>query len=177
MSEKRINEELSAVEATLASLKPAASGVDRDRVMFLAGRASAHANLYPTKRLKIQWLWPCAAAVSLLLAIASSGMLFLRRTTIDENKAAYVKSNSIQTAINIPQSLWYEHARKETIEVKRPCPQPSSGRGDMPLDYLSLSMLVAEKGAESLPGPSWIPIGPDKYPRRDSTMQDKWKLF
>ena len=38
MSEKRINEELAAVEAALASLKPAASGVDRDRVMFLAGR-------------------------------------------------------------------------------------------------------------------------------------------
>ncbi len=39
MSEKRLNEELAAIEIALASLKPAASRVDRDRVMFLAGRA------------------------------------------------------------------------------------------------------------------------------------------
>jgi hypothetical protein len=177
MSEKRINEELAAVEAALASLKPAASGVDRDRVMFLAGRASAAYSALPRQYRKTQWLWPCVTAVSLLLAIASSGMLFLRGTTMGEKQAAHVKSDKSQTAENIPQPLWYEHTQKETSEVKRPRPRLSSERGNMPMDYLSLSMLVAEKGVDALPGPSWIPIGPDKSPRRDSRMQDDWKMF
>jgi len=175
MSEKRINEELSAVEAALASLKPAASLSDRDRVMFLAGRASANAYLPPTQRLKTQWLWPCTTAVSLLLAIASSGILFLRGTAKGEKEAAYAKSNQIQTAENTPQPLWYEHTRKETPEVKRQ--RPSSGRDNIPMDLLSLNLLIAEKGVEALPSPSWIPIGPEKPPRRGPIMQDEWKMF
>ena len=106
MSEKRISEELAAVEAALAALKPAASLVDRDRVMFLAGRASAAVIAFPSKRRKTQWLWPCITAVSLLLAIASSGMLFLRGTAPQ----------------NTSQTLWYEDARLETHEMKRPRP-------------------------------------------------------
>ncbi|MGD0383766.1 MAG: hypothetical protein ABSA77_09605 [Thermoguttaceae bacterium] len=168
MSEKRLNEELAAVEAALASLKPAAAGADRDRVMFLAGRASANAYLPPTHRLKTQWLWPCTTAVSLLLAIASSGMLFLSGTAKGEKEAAYTKSNQI---------LWYEHVQKETPEVKRPRPRPSSGRDNIPMDYLSLNRLITEKGVEALPGRLWIPIGPEKLPRRGSIMQDDWKMF
>jgi hypothetical protein len=175
MSEKRLNEELAAVEAALTSLKPAASGVDRDRVMFLAGRASVAYSPIPRQYRKTQWLWPCTTAVSLLLAIASSGMLFLRGTTMGEKQAAHVKSDMTQTVENIPQPLWYEHTQKETPEVKRP--RPSSERGNMPMDYLSLSMLVAEKGVDALPGPSWIPIGPETAPRRDLIMQDDWKMF
>jgi hypothetical protein len=193
MSEKRLNEELSAVEAALASLKPAASGVDRDRVMFLAGRTSAEGDSpifaaqksgqspsyfsASPKRLKTQWLWPCTTAVSLLLAIASSGMLFLRGTATGEKEAAYGKSNNTQIAENTPQPLWYEHARKETSEVKRPRPYPSSGRGNIPMDYLSLNRLIAEKGVDALPGPLWVPIGPEKYPRRGLMIQDDWKMF
>ena len=175
MSEKRINEDLLAVEAALTALNPAASLLDRDRVMFLAGRASANAYLPPTRHMKTQWLWPCATAVSLLLAIASSGMLFLRGTAMGEKEAAYVKSNTTQTAENIPQPLWYEHTQKETPEVKPAA--PIVRRDNMQMDYLSLSMLVAEKGIDALPGPSWIPIGSDKPSRSDSMMQDEWKTF
>jgi hypothetical protein len=175
MSEKRINEELAAIESALASLKPAASGVDRDRVMFLAGRMSAVTNAPLHQKQKTSWLWPCATAVSLLLAIASSGMLFLRGTATSGKTAAYAKANTLQTAENTPQPLWYEHVRNETPEVKRP--RPSSGRGNMPMDYLSLSMLVAEKGVEALPSPSWIPIGPEKLPHHNMIMRDDWKMF
>ncbi|MGD0518353.1 MAG: hypothetical protein ABSA26_12530 [Thermoguttaceae bacterium] len=177
MSEKRLNEELSAVEAALASLKPAASGADRDRVMFLAGRVSANVNFPPTQRLKTQWIWPCTTAAALLLAIMSSSMLFLRGTAKGEKEAAYAKSNQIQTAENTPRTLWYEHARKETPAVNRPRPRPSSGRDNIPMDLLSLNLLIAEKGVEALPGPLWIPIGPEKYPRREVIMQDEWKMF
>ena len=175
MSEKRLNEELSAVEAALASLKPAASGADRDRVMFLAGRMSAVASTPLHQKHKTPWLWPCATAVSLLLAIASSGMLFLRGTATGEKQEAYTKSNTIQTAENIPQPLWYEHSRKETSEVKRPRPLP--GSDNIPMDYLSLNLLIAEKGIDALPGPSWIPIGPDKVPRSGPVMRDDENVF
>jgi hypothetical protein len=175
MPEKRLNEELAAVEAALASLKPAASGADRDRVMFLAGRASVNTNLPPTQRLKTQWLWPCTTAVSLLLAIASGGMLFLRGTATGEKEAAYAKLNTIQIAENTPQPLWYEHTRKETPEVKRP--RPLSGRDNIPMDYLSLNRLIAEKGVDALPSPSWIPIGPEKLPRRGLMLHGDVNMF
>jgi hypothetical protein len=175
MSEKRINEELSAVEATLASLKPVASGVDRDRVMFLAGRMSAIANAPLLQNRKTPWLWPCVAAVSLFLAIASSGTLFMRESATGEKQAAYAKLNTIQSAENISQPLWYEHVRIKTPVVKRP--RPSSGRDSMSMDYLSLSMLVAEKGVDALPGPSWIPIGSDKVPRSGPVMRDDENVF
>ena len=47
----------------------------------------------------------------------------------------------------------------------------------MPMDYLSLNRLIVEKGVEALPGSSWIPIGPEKSPRRDLIMQYDEKLF
>jgi len=168
MSEKRLNEELAAIEVALASLKPAASGVDRDRVMFLAGRASVTANALPQRYRKIHWLWPCITAVSLLLAITFSGILFLQGTATGIKVAAYFKSDKAQTSENIPQPLWYEDTQKETREVKRP--RPLSGRDNMPMDYLSLSMLIAEKGVEALPGQLWIPTGPKKSPRRGLMM-------
>ncbi len=75
MSEKRIDEELAATEVSLSSLTPAASRVDRDRLMFLAGRASAERNPTTRHRNVTTWLWPCTTAVSLLVA-ATSGLLW-----------------------------------------------------------------------------------------------------
>jgi hypothetical protein len=175
MSEQRINEELSAIEAALESLKPAASGADRDRIMFLAGRMSAVTNAPLHQKHKTPWVWPCVTVVSLILAVTSSGMLFLRGTAMGEKQTAYAKSNKTQIKENSPQPLWYEHTQKDTPVVKRP--RPSSGRDNMQMNYLSISMLIAEKGVDALPGPSWIPIGPEKPPRRESIMQDEWKIF
>ena len=177
MSEKRINEELAAVETALATLKPAASGVDRDRVMFLAGRVSAVTQAKPRQRRKADWLWPCATVVSLLLAIASSGMLFLHGAVGGEKQVVYIKVEKSKTSNSISQPLWYEDTQKASREVKKPRPRPSSGRGNMPMDYLSLSMLIAEKGVEALPGQLWIPIGPEKYPRRNLMLHDDVNMF
>jgi hypothetical protein len=175
MSEKRITEELAAVEAILASLKPAASGVDRDRVMFLAGRASMTANALPRQHKIIHWLWPCITAVSLLMAIASSGMLLMQGTATGAKVAAYLKSDKAQKSDNIPKILWYPDTQKETHEVQRS--RPSSGRDNIAMDYLSLNLLIAEKGIDALPGPLWIPIGPDKVPRSGPVMRDDENVF
>jgi hypothetical protein len=80
MSEKRMNDELAAAEAMLGSLTPAASSVDRDRLMFLAGRASAERLAPPRHR--SAWLWPSAtaamttaAAVLLVMVLAQPRQL------------------------------------------------------------------------------------------------------
>jgi hypothetical protein len=68
MSEERLNEELAALEAALGSLKPVRSKIERDRVIFLAGRALETQMQAPRRRRINAWLWPCATAASLLAA-------------------------------------------------------------------------------------------------------------
>ena len=179
MPEKRLNDELAAVEAALAALKPAASLVDRERLMFLAGRASAsgiatgdspdfrvnengtgyHLGAFATNR-KAKWLWPCLTAVSLLLAIVSTSALMLRGPS---------------PAQNVTQKLWYDDARLQTRTVKPH--RPTAPRDDMAMSYFSLSRQIAEKGADALPGPTWVPLGPDKNTAAGPEIRDEWRVF
>jgi hypothetical protein len=80
-----LSEEDEATQSLLKCFAPASSGIDRDRLMFLAGRAAGLAEAArpqpsPTSRTngRHAWVWPAAtavmSAVSLLLAIA----LFVR---------------------------------------------------------------------------------------------------
>lgn len=64
-AEEPLKPELAAIQAALAALTPQAAGLDRDRVMYLAGRAAA---CQPARRRAAAWLWPCATAASLMLA-------------------------------------------------------------------------------------------------------------
>jgi hypothetical protein len=99
MSEERLNDELAAVEAALASLTPVPSNLQRDRVLFLAGLASAdRAVLRPQRRLTA-WLWPCATSASLLLA-ATFGLLWAAgRTPQIVERVVYVQVKHPATAI------------------------------------------------------------------------------
>ncbi len=71
-------EPFAAIEQTLAGLSPAPPRIDRDRLMFLAGAASATSDLRPpipvSRPPNSAWLWPAStaalAATSLALAIA-----------------------------------------------------------------------------------------------------------
>jgi len=66
--------DLAAVEQALAGFSPLPPQLDRDRLMFLAGRANALATDKPALRLPPTWLWPAStatlAATSLALALA-----------------------------------------------------------------------------------------------------------
>jgi hypothetical protein len=66
MSQEPLNPELAALEARLTALTPRPAGLDRDRLMFLAGRAAA---AQTARRGWTSWLWPCATAASLALAV------------------------------------------------------------------------------------------------------------
>ncbi len=69
MSEVPRDPDLTAVEAALASLTPSAGCLDRDRLLFLAGRAS---------RERGRWRWPSAAAAASLLAACLGAALAFR---------------------------------------------------------------------------------------------------
>lgn len=90
MPEKRLNDELAAIEAALGSLRPAPSSVRRDRLMFLAGQASVQTTPRDRRR-PAAWLWPCATSLS-LLAAATFGVLW----------AAGNRSEAIERLANVP---------------------------------------------------------------------------
>jgi hypothetical protein len=76
MSEEELNGELAEIEAALASVGPRPSRLDRDRVMYLAGRAATFAAASPP-RVSSRWAWPAAfgamtavAAVLLLMVVS-----------------------------------------------------------------------------------------------------------
>lgn len=60
MSEENLNERLAALEAVLASFHPASLRVDRDRVMFLAGRASVSGKASSRPGSSVGRVWPTA---------------------------------------------------------------------------------------------------------------------
>ncbi len=70
MSQQELNnEELAAIEAALSSVGPKPSRLDRDRVMFLAGRASGLAEMRPRGE-ATRWAWP--AAFGAMTAVAAT---------------------------------------------------------------------------------------------------------
>lgn len=82
-------DELKPVEQTLAAFAPAAPRLDRDRLMFLAGAASARgpAEIAPVERggsrrvdaaAKRAWLWPAAATALAATSLALGIALFVR---------------------------------------------------------------------------------------------------
>jgi hypothetical protein len=75
MSEKNLNDELAAVEAALGSVGPGPSRLDRDRVMFLAGRASLAKPPVGRAHRNRRWAWP--AAFSAMTAVAATLLVIL----------------------------------------------------------------------------------------------------
>ncbi len=67
MAEQPNDRQLSEFERALSSLAPRPSGVDRDRLMFLAGQMSS-ARL-GRRAAGLGWLWPIATAVSTAAAL------------------------------------------------------------------------------------------------------------
>ena len=74
--------ELAAVEKQLANLTPAAPRVDRDRLMFAAGQASAIAGGSPSvarPQPPTVWLWPATTALMTAATILLATMLVWQR--------------------------------------------------------------------------------------------------
>jgi hypothetical protein len=123
-----MREDLAEVEAALASLQPAPSGVDRDRMMYLAGRASAEKAGPPARRPSAAWLWPCATAASVLVAVAFAALWIARggQETAEQPgppPADAVRQPTVDRAVaessGSPADASWEGWRNDYLELRR----------------------------------------------------------
>jgi hypothetical protein len=144
-----LSEELAALQATLSSLRPKPSSLDRDRVMFLAGQAAAQ-----RRPASARWaafdslLWPCATASSLLLAATFGAMLLLGGTS--QQRVVHVEAKG--------PDVHAGQTREATALDETARPLRQTGRAD----YLKLLQLVMTEGVDALPEPKSTP-----RPRRE----------
>jgi len=87
-------EDLNRLEQALAALRPRSSEIDRDRLLFLAGRASAEGanRVRPPRR----WLWPASTALSSAAALVLLALLTLRPAG-DANRDIPRADGAVQT--------------------------------------------------------------------------------
>jgi hypothetical protein len=109
MSEQNLDPELSSLADALAGLKPSPAALDRDALMFRAGRASAPRG----------WTWPLATAASALLALGLGAALFVRPQPQVVKEIEYVK-------VEVPAP-----APAPSPQPKPPEPQPPTEAGPL----------------------------------------------
>ncbi len=134
MREENLNPELEEVEALLGGLKPARVIVDRDRLMFKAGRGSACQ--------RSRWVWPGIAAA---LAVSLVGVLLHRPAPQQVERIVYVPAELAQPSVPPGPAI---SPAMPTFEP-RPAPVlptiPNEG------NYLQLRREVLEHGVDALP--------------------------
>ncbi|WP_169977413.1 hypothetical protein [Tautonia rosea] len=148
---------LNAIEAALGSLAPARGTIDRDRLMFLAGRASVRRS--PAER----FAWPSIAAAFAVVALGEVAMLVHRSEAeprIVERGVVLEASPTEEPRIerqSIPEPpaevvILHRSSRKESAEFDRPLPGPSD------TSPAAVRMRVLRLGIEGLPEPAPLPV-------------------
>jgi hypothetical protein len=138
MSEERIEKlpaDLKALEAALGGMRPAAGAIDRDRLMYLAGRASVDRG-----RRIARFGWPLASAALLLLSVT----LLARQTIWPGGKERIVY---LQSGDNEQVAIATSHGFPD-LPSSWP-PTTHSAEGDS--DYLQLRNVVLTRGIEAVP--------------------------
>jgi hypothetical protein len=117
-----LSEELSDVENALASLTPKSSGIDRDRLLFLVGQASA-SQLPLTTPSRIR-LWQLTSALSTTAAVVLGVMLAVRGQPEVIHEIPSVTHNTIESPAEVTPD--------RTLKLDNQQPTPYSP----PLSYL-----------------------------------------
>src|SRR5262245_57051099 len=93
------------VEQALATLRPNAAGIDRDRLMFMAGRAMGEGHTAGSM-LFSKWLWPSATAVSTIAASVLGLLLALSYRPLVVREQVYVHApQATQPTAVFPQPI------------------------------------------------------------------------
>jgi hypothetical protein len=139
MSQDALDPELAAVEAALDRLTPARSRLDRDRLMFEAGVASARS------RSRGAWIWPSIAAGLAVVAISESIVLARR----PEPRVLVVRQEVAPTrgAVAGPDAVHILVEARPSPEVRGRTNDLGGGEG------LGLRRQVLRFGLEGLPDP------------------------
>jgi hypothetical protein len=145
--------EQAACEALLKGLVPAPISIDRDRLMFRAGRASL-----PRRG----WAWPCATAGLAVVSVALGAVLWLRPEPRPVERTVYVK-----TAAPAP------HAPYSPTVTPAPAPkhEPIAEAAEPPVDvanYLHVRGQVLRWGVDALPAPPTPSTSPRLYTPADT---------
>jgi hypothetical protein len=126
---------LQGVADGLAALVPAAPRIDRDRLMYEAGRAAAVG--LPTPKQPSGWLWPLSTAALALVSVGLSAVIFsgagVREQVVD------VERGSARPAGNAETAGVFEHRT------------PSQSRTADSESYLVLRARVLAGGVDALP--------------------------
>ena len=143
-----MKQDLAAVEAVLSSLSPAPSGLDRDGLMYLAGRASAGKSSPSARRRRADWLWPCTTAAMVLVAVTFATMWLARGGPEVVTHVVYVESDRPAKA----QGQSEQQAVAIEVEV-----EVTAKRKELRTDYLQLRRPVLIHGVDAIPQPHPTP--------------------
>jgi hypothetical protein len=109
--------DLTPLESALASLMPATVRVDRDRLMYQAGQASAQAEATTAGVQPRAWLWPTAAAGMSTVAAALFVLLVVRPQPAVVERIVYVPAEGAPVAKG-------EASAAKTDSLQQPPPGP-----------------------------------------------------
>ena len=142
--EFQIPAELIAIERRLRSLASSPSQIDRDRLMFEAGRAAAsgHQRLTSRERILSARFWPVAAATMTAATILLSAMLL--RSPTDRGSTANTASN---VAASLPAS---PSALPETTDVAQLVPVAWRPASAVSSGYLGSRYVALTRGVDAL---------------------------
>ena len=154
MSEGPLNAELAAVEATLAGLVPAESSLDRDRVMYLAGRASVR----PAKSPR---LWQ-ATSVAATLAACALGAALLGRTGPEV---------VIERVVVQPSTPDVAHVESDSAPLDDFDAEAETRRIRRTATYLRACNMIATRGLDAIPSRP-LPETVEPTPRRPQSLRD-----
>jgi hypothetical protein len=148
--------ELAALEAALQSLRPQADWLDRDRLMYRAGRASAmgKAGRQSTAG-RTALFWPLATAASLLLAVTFGALLLQGEMAASSRSVSPLARKSSQEApprsTTAPAKATQPAPTPAVLAAAPDAPKSRAGARPKKIrdDYLRLRQLVISKGPDA----------------------------
>jgi hypothetical protein len=150
MSHENIDPKLLALESALASLAPAPGRLDRDQMLFRAGRATSRTRL----------VWPCTS-VALAALVAGMGMLLALRP----DAAPTVRIVYVPVMEQNPTSAEPMENLSSAADYARPTTDAASARLQ-PLSCYQLERLAQRWGLDALPDAAAAADGEDPAPAR-----------
>jgi hypothetical protein len=154
--------DLKAFEAALSGLIPAASRLDRDRLMYQAGAASAApATNHPAIRSSRHpmRLWPAATAALLVVALGLGTFVALREP---HERIVYVDRPAAKSNLGTSPNLAIRFPRIEPAIPRAQDPANAS--------YLALREQVLRLGVEALDAPRRPGEQPDHHDVRNRAL-------